>query len=95
MLTEQLIDRIKKDDTYFYKLNKDYFCLPAYDSRTHYLELTKSHYFKALIFLRHYVKVVSDYYFDVIQGAKNVDLFMLTPSISRQWDLVLTLKVYR
>lgn len=56
--------------------------MPIYDPKTHYLDLTQSGYFRALITLRHYIKVASDYYFGTIQNAKNIDLFMLTPSIS-------------
>ena len=32
--------------------------------------------------MRHYIKIASDYYFGVECGAKNIDLFMLTPSVS-------------
>ena len=58
------------------------FNLPEYKSTEHYLELTKAKYYKALLILRHYIKIVSDYYFGVELSAKNIDLFMLTPSIS-------------
>ncbi len=54
----------------------------VYDSKTHYLELTKSKYFQALLVLRHYIKLISDEYFGSKLGAKNIDLFMLTPSVS-------------
>ncbi|BAY87850.1 asparaginyl-tRNA synthetase (plasmid) [Calothrix parasitica NIES-267] len=58
------------------------FNFPEYKPTEHYLELTKAKYYKALLILRHYIKVVSDYYFGVELSAKNIDLFMLTPSIS-------------
>jgi asparaginyl-tRNA synthetase len=32
--------------------------------------------------MRHYIKISSDYYFSATQKAKNIDLFMLTPSVS-------------
>lgn len=58
------------------------FDFPEYKPAEHYLELTKTKYYKALLILRHYIKAVSDYYFGVELSAKNIDLFMLTPSIS-------------
>jgi len=82
MIPEDLRKQIKNDDVKFKDVNPRSFILPIYDPNTHYLELTRSGYFKALITLRHYIKVSSDYYFGVECGAKNIDLFMLTPSIS-------------
>lgn len=58
------------------------FSQPKYDPATHYLELTRSPYYRALVVMRHYIKTTSDYYFGVEQQAKNLDLFMLTPSVS-------------
>ncbi len=55
---------------------------PEYDSNTYHLDITRNPYFDALILLRHYIKRTSDEYFSNIVGAKNVDLFMLTPSVS-------------
>lgn len=82
MLPEHLIRQIEEDDLKYKNLDLGLFVLPEYDSQTHYLELTKSKYFHAIITLRHYIKVVSDFYFGNKQGAKNIDLFMITPSIS-------------
>ena len=73
---------IREDDKKFFAKDRGVFDLPQYAPRTHYLDLTKSKYFEALVFLRHYIKLTSDYYFSVEQKAKNVDLFMLTPSVS-------------
>ena len=81
-IPRNLVNQIKKDDqniTKFNELGSDY---PNYDPKTHHLELTKAKYYHGLIILRHYLKASSDYYFSVIQNAKNIDLFMLTPSIS-------------
>lgn len=55
---------------------------PKYNSETYYKDLTKYEYFDALVVVRHYVKIASDTYFNEMVGAKNADLFMLTPSIS-------------
>lgn len=81
-MPDYLQKQIKNDDKRYKNSNPELFILPKYDPKTHYLDLTQSGYFKALITLRHYVKIISDYYFSVQQEAKNVDLFMLTPSIS-------------
>ena len=82
MIPDYLHNQIKDDDLKFRGSNPESFVLPIYDSKTHYLELTRSGYFQALITLRHYIKAASDHYFGVEYGAKNIDLFMLTPSIS-------------
>lgn len=58
------------------------YSLPDYDPDTHYLQVGKSKYFRDLIIMRHYIKMASDYYWSNVQGAFNVDLFMLTPSVS-------------
>ena len=73
---------IEKDDKKYKGLRPASFVMPKYSGGTHYLELTRSDYFNALITLRHYFKIASDYYFGVEQGAKNIDLFMITPSVS-------------
>lgn len=82
MIPKYLREQIKKDDAIFKDIDSISFVLPVYDPKIHYLELTRSGYFQALITLRHYIKTASDYYFGVECGAKNIDLFMLTPSIS-------------
>lgn len=76
-----LKNQIKKDDKLFVS-NKALFRMPSYDPNRHYLDLASSHYYKALITLRHYVKSISDYYFGSQLGAKNIDLFMLSLSVS-------------
>ena len=58
------------------------FSFPIYEPLEHYRELTRAKYYQALLILRHYVKTISDYYFGTELNAKNIDLFMLTPSIS-------------
>ncbi|HCP09043.1 MAG TPA: hypothetical protein DIT25_04590 [Candidatus Moranbacteria bacterium] len=82
MLPAYLRKQIKNDDLEFRSADSKEFKLPKYGPETHYIDLTKSGYFRALITLRHYVKSVSDYYFGVKCNAKNVDLFMLTTSVS-------------
>ncbi len=71
-----------KDDASFADYPASEFVVPVYNPINYSKELTKSHYFRALLILRHYVKSISDYYFGIEQNAKNIDLFMMTPSIS-------------
>ena len=69
-------------DKKFENCDKEDFKLPKYNSKTHYIEITNSRYFEALSILRHAIKKSSDFYWAEIQSAINVDLFMMTPSIS-------------
>ncbi len=55
---------------------------PLYNNKTYYKDLTRHEYFDALILIRHFIKNASDTYFGSVIGAQNVDLFMLTPSVS-------------
>ncbi len=82
MIPGYLRKQIRSADAMFENTDFEHFILPKYDSKTHYLELTRSGYFHALITLRHYIKAVSDYYFAVEHKALSIDLFMLTSSIS-------------
>ena len=82
MLSENLKKLITNDDAQYARLDFDSFDLPKYDPGSHYKDITRSGYFHALVTLRHYFKQVSDYYFGEEQEAKNIDLFMITPSIS-------------
>lgn len=82
MLPDCLLGQIQNDDAYYANLEVEKFKLPKYNPKTHYIELTRSAYFSALITLRHYIEAVSDYYFGVEQKAKKIDLFMLTSSLS-------------
>lgn len=77
-----LKESVRKSDANFFLVEKSFFELQKYDPATHYLELTQSGYFRALLALRNHIKSASDFYFSSKQGATNVDLFMMTPSIS-------------
>lgn len=79
-INDTLKKNIRRDDKEI-GLTKSDFKMPDYSPDKHYLHLTKYPYYKALLFLRHYIKLTSDDYFSNL-GAKNIDLFMLTPSIS-------------
>lgn len=82
MIPKHIKELILKDDVSFANYPINAFTTPVYNPRYHYKELTRSGYFRALLILRHYVKSISDYYFGVEQNAKNIDLFMMTPSVS-------------
>lgn len=82
MIPKFIKNNLRKDDKKIFRLEKANFKVPLYNPKNHYLELTKSSYFHALIIIRHYIKIISDYYFSSEIGAKNIDLFMLTPSVS-------------
>jgi asparaginyl-tRNA synthetase len=81
MLPASIEKEIIKDDSRLEK-GKGVYKTPLYSPGNHYKHLYKSDYYRSLITLRHYVKISSDYYFSIKQKAKNIDLFMLTPSIS-------------
>lgn len=82
MIPRYLKNQIRKDDLEFKDKNMNFFLLPNFNPRTHYLDLTKGGYFQALIVLRHYIEIMSDYYFGTEIGAKKIDLFMFTTSVS-------------
>lgn len=82
MLPIYLKKLISQNDESYRDQSIRLFKLPKYETDTHYFELTKSKYFNALITLRHYIKTISDHYFSIEHKAKNIDLFMLTSSIS-------------
>lgn len=81
MKDERFDKQVADIDALFSNKSKDEFVLPPYNPDTHYVELTRSGYFRALLALRHVVKLASDKFF-FENGATNVDLFMMTPSIS-------------
>ena len=81
MLTTRIKKQINNDDRTFLNTGKK-IITPSYCPKNHYKHLGISPYYHALIIMRHYIKVSSDYYFGVKQNAKNIDLFMFTPCVS-------------
>ena len=55
---------------------------PKYDPKSHTEDLATDKYWNAILYLRHVLKLASDDFFSVQQNGINVDLFMLTPSVS-------------
>lgn len=82
MIPKYILEIIEKDNYLFCGHRKVDFLMPKYDPDYHYLHLTNHNYFLALLCLRSYIKLISDYYLGVIIGAKNIDLFILTASLS-------------
>jgi len=58
------------------------FLQPVYSPEEHYLDISRKPYFRALLDLRHIFKQASDIYWGIKAGAMNMDLFMMTPSVS-------------
>ena len=81
-LKSNLTDQLSKADKLFKNEAISEFGIPIYNPESHYLELAKSKYYWALLTFRHCLKASSDQYFSVDVGATNIDLFMMTPSVS-------------
>jgi len=82
MLSNSLKSEILKDDKKVSQIHKNFLDQPKYNPLNYYKDIAYYDYFYALILLRHYIKFVSDHYFSVKEGAKNIDLFILTSSVS-------------
>lgn len=82
-IPKSFLEKVSKDTLSMSQRLKNRKLLPPkYDNKTYYKDLTKYEYFDALVTIRHYTKIASDTYFNEVIGAKNTDLFMLTPSVS-------------
>ena len=82
MIPDYILNIINKDNNFFTECERKDFFIPEYNPIEHYLDVAKNKYFHALLCLRSHIKLISDYYFSTVVGAKNIDLFMLTSSIS-------------
>jgi asparaginyl-tRNA synthetase len=69
-------------DEQFANANKADYAMPEYNPKQHYLDITKYNYYKAVIVLRDSVKRASDFYWSSVQGGYNVDLFVMSPTVS-------------
>lgn len=63
-------------------IGADQHVMPPYSPATYHRDISRSHYFDTLIVLRHFLQAMSHHYFGVEQGAKQVDLFMMTSTVS-------------
>ncbi len=82
LIFENILKNAGDDASGFVKTNnQNSLRPPLYNSESYVDDVVKDKYFAALAIVRHYVKLASDVYWSEI-GAFNVDLFMLTPSVS-------------
>lgn len=82
MIPSPLEELITRECERFSSHEKLSFFMPAYNPNTYYSDVTSHPYFDALMTVRHVVQAMSHHYFSHVQNARNVDLFMLTPSVS-------------
>ena len=82
MLPSSIKKILLEDDLKISKMKRNSFEMPDYNPRTYYKDVAVNTYFYALVLLRQYIKFTLDYYFGMELRAKNIDLFMITPSIS-------------
>lgn len=74
---------INSDDAYIADLpGAEKLSHPPLNPEHYYKQVASHPYFRALIYIRHQIRVVSDAYFANQVGAKNVDLFLMTSSVS-------------
>ena len=82
LIFENILKKAENDASEFVKINgQNSLRPPMYNTETYIGNVVKDKYFAALAIVRHYVKLTSDVYWSEV-GAFNVDLFMLTPSVS-------------
>src|SRR5690606_27940367 len=76
MLDELLYQLDKEAD------NVDQLEVPRYDPSRHVGDLARNRYWHMVLLLRHAVRLISDNVFSYKRSGINVDLFMMTPSVS-------------
>jgi aspartyl/asparaginyl-tRNA synthetase len=81
MIPAYIKKRLIEDDLSIGK-TKGNFSVPKYNVKNYYKDIATENYFHALLILRQYIRLVSDYYLGAKLRSTSVDLFMLTPSIS-------------
>ncbi|MFH1188930.1 MAG: amino acid--tRNA ligase-related protein [bacterium] len=81
-ILKEVIKLAVNDANVFVATNGQNILRPPTYNRDRYIDnLINDKYFVVLTILRHYIKLASDAYWSGV-GAKNIDLFMLTPSAS-------------
>ncbi len=70
------------DDEYFSAHFKEKLSHPKIEPQTYYRSVATDPFFHVLLALRHHVKATSDEYFSEQIHAKNIDLFLMTSSVS-------------
>jgi asparaginyl-tRNA synthetase len=83
MINASIKKSIRSDDEYISKLpGAKRLIHPPLNPEKYYQQIATDPYFRALIYLRHRIRAVGDAHFSERVGAKNVDLFLMTSSIS-------------
>lgn len=81
-IPKEVLELATDDASVFTSLNDQRILRPpSYDPNRYIDDLVSNKYFAALTILRHHIKRASDIYWSSV-GAKNIDLFMMTPSAS-------------
>jgi asparaginyl-tRNA synthetase len=80
MLSDNTVKAIRKQDASVQSAST--VRPPKYDPLTHYIEVSRDDYYRNLVVFRHIIKMLCDDYMGNTIDAKNIDLFMLTPSVS-------------
>src|SRR5690348_1427667 len=81
--TPELKKSVRADDKYVGALpGTKKLVHPPLNPAYYYKQIVSKPYFRALVSLRHQIRAVSDAYFANQVNAKNVDLFLMTSSIS-------------
>lgn len=82
MIPSIIKKKIIADDLSFKKFKRSCFSIPKYNAPSYAEDILKTDYFNTLITIRHYLRLTADYHLSFNEKSKNIDLFMLTPSIS-------------
>jgi asparaginyl-tRNA synthetase len=73
---------VNHEITVLKSLHREQCVMPKFDPVSYTRDIPSTHYFDILVSIRHFVQMISHYYFSTEQQAKNVDLFMMTSSVS-------------
>lgn len=82
MITKSLLSDAQADDNKVAQLGGDKLYHPQLDPIHYYRQIASDPYFQALSYFRHHIRAISDNYFSKTIGACNIDLFLITSSIS-------------
>ncbi len=82
MSIDERLNSAKTDDAFIGTLPKDKLTHPELNAEQYYKQVATDPYFRVLTYLRHHIKTVTDAYFSSEVDAKNIDLFLMTSSVS-------------
>jgi asparaginyl-tRNA synthetase len=83
MNIDDVLARAKEDDEIIARIQPGGKLVhPELDPAHYYNQIATDPYFRALAYIRHHVRAMSDAYFSRDVDARNIDLFMLTSYVS-------------